>query len=245
MDSLKNIMSDCRIFMYGGVRTLPLTIAGTMIVLGLMTANYAMLFFLLGFLIAVPAIVSALNIIAEFIVPSLGLTSWFTISCEDVCTLVIPFVTSVRNSPTTIHEIGFSTHWMAMTIFFFSYLLTNAVELLTKPSAESVELEVNTTDAPDIVEKAANRKTQAIISIASIAIIALVLILYRLFATRCESKLGFIITLSVFGTLGYYWYQLLSSTGRDCLSDLFGIANRLLPPNAITNAPIACVPVPA
>jgi hypothetical protein len=29
------------------------------------------------------------------------------------------------------------------------------------------------------------------------------------------------------------------------LSDVFGIANRLLPPSAITNAPIACVPIPA
>ena len=31
MESLKDIISDIRIFLYGGVLTLPLTIAGTLI----------------------------------------------------------------------------------------------------------------------------------------------------------------------------------------------------------------------
>jgi len=43
---------------------------------------------------------------------------------------------------------------------------------------------------------------------------------------------------------GYYWYSMLSGIGQDRLSDLFGIANRLLPPSAITNGPVACIPDP-
>jgi hypothetical protein len=37
----------------------------------------------------------------------------------------------------------------------------------------------------------------------------------------------------------------MSACGKDMLSDLFGIANRLLSPTAIQNKPIACVPIPA
>jgi hypothetical protein len=33
MDTLKDVVSDIRIFLYGGMTTLPLTIAGTMLIL--------------------------------------------------------------------------------------------------------------------------------------------------------------------------------------------------------------------
>jgi hypothetical protein len=61
MESLKGIISDIRVFLYGGVLTLPLTIAGTLSILGLFTANYAVLFFLVGFLILTPLAASILN----------------------------------------------------------------------------------------------------------------------------------------------------------------------------------------
>jgi hypothetical protein len=54
-----------------------------------------------------------------------------------------------------------------------------------------------------------------------------------------------IVTILLFGYIGRSWYRLLASVGEDRLSDLFGIANRLLPPSAIENKPIACVPIPA
>jgi hypothetical protein len=54
-----------------------------------------------------------------------------------------------------------------------------------------------------------------------------------------------VLTCITFFTLGYSWYLLLSSVGEDRLSDLFGIANRLLPPAAIQNKPIACIPTPS
>ena len=61
MESLKSIVSDIRVFLYGGIVTLPLTIAGTMMILGLFTANYAILFFLLGFLVLTPFAAAVLN----------------------------------------------------------------------------------------------------------------------------------------------------------------------------------------
>ena len=53
-NTLVDVMSDIRNFMYGGMVSLPVTIAGTMLILGLFTGNYAFLFFLLGFLVVTP-----------------------------------------------------------------------------------------------------------------------------------------------------------------------------------------------
>jgi hypothetical protein len=61
----------------------------------------------------------------------------------------------------------------------------------------------------------------------------------------CEKWIGALLTAAGFGTAGYYWYDLLSKVGQGRLSDIFGIANRLLAPSAIQNGPIACVPIPS
>ena len=53
-DTLRGIISDLHVFLYGGLRSLPFTLGGTMLILGLFTSNYAILFFLIGFLIAAP-----------------------------------------------------------------------------------------------------------------------------------------------------------------------------------------------
>ncbi len=63
--------------------------------------------------------------------------------------------------------------------------------------------------------------------------------------TGCETKTGGVITILAFSSLGYGWFKLLSSVGQDRLSDIFGIANRLLAPSALKNGPIACIPVRA
>ena len=70
---------------------------------------------------------------------------------------------------------------------------------------------------------------------------------YR-FKSGCEAKIGMIPigmipTMIFFTFLGYMWYKAFSSIAQDKLSDLFGIANRLLPSSAITNAPMACIPI--
>jgi uncharacterized membrane protein len=54
MDNLKDIIYDIKYFILGGFSTLPLCIAAISIILGLFTANYALLFFLAGFLILAP-----------------------------------------------------------------------------------------------------------------------------------------------------------------------------------------------
>jgi hypothetical protein len=237
MESLKDIVSDIRVFLYGGILTLPLTIAGTLSILGLFTANYAVLFFLVGFLILTP--------IAAFLI-DLGFTNvfptWFTAKKGDVCGLVIP-MTTIKSPVGSEDKPVFSTPWTAMVAFFTGYIFTNALELYNRDSPDN-NITITGSSASDISTKVTNRKSQAIMSMISIIIFALVVFGFRYYS-GCEDWKGMILTILAFIFIGNGWYQALSKVGQDRLSDLFGIANRLLPPSAISNAPIACIPIPS
>jgi len=239
MDSLKSIVSDIRVFLYGGIRTLPLTIAGTMMVLGLFTANYAMIFFLVGYLIGVPLMASGINVLASYFVELTGV-KWFTVKASDVCNIVIPYLT-VKNMQESKDEIIVSSTWSAMIAFFFGYIIANATELFSIETTDTT-FSVNTTEAPDIVRKKGNRKAQSMIAFFSIIVIACAVIGYRAYS-GCESYAAIGITTALFCFIGFNWYLFLGTVGQNRLSDLFGIANRLLPPSAIENAPVACVPI--
>jgi hypothetical protein len=226
--------------MYGGMNSLPLTIGGTMLILGLFTANYAMLFFLLGFLIITPITLWLYNILLDKTVKSLliliiRLLSFGQLDTEyitsilkntlkpDICKINIPYKTELNN----VDSEGSST-WVAMITFFIGYILKNAIELYSRESSDV-----------DMNSKVNNRKFQAIVSICSIIIFAMVVLGYRLYS-GCESKVEIIVTSLIFIPLGFGWYKALSSVGQDRLSDIFGIANRLLSPTA--DEPVACIP---
>lgn len=229
MDSLKDIISDIRVFLYGGARTLPLTLAGTMLVLGLFTANYAILFFLVGFLILAPFGAWIIN----FALGMIFTGKTFRARTSDICKVTVPF--STLNAPSSVEEdTVISSAWMAMIAFFVGYIFSNAIELYSRESPSTTE--------SDVESKIGNRKTQAIIAMASIVVFALVVFGFRYY-TGCESILGMSLTSILFVFVGHGWFKALSSVGQDRLSDLFGIANRLLAPGAIQNAPIACVPI--
>lgn len=239
MSHLDNFIREIRYFMYGGMITLPLTIGGTMTIVGLFTANYAMLFFLLGFLIITPFLSYICNIIFMAFVSLFGTTNgihesnpiknMFNKQSYDICGLSIPYKTNV-NQPG--QEFVASSTWVAMISFFIGYIFKNAIELYNR---ESPDLEINS----EINSKVNNRKFQSIVSIMSIILFAVIVIGYRLY-TNCESKVAVIISSLLFIPLGFSWYKALASVGQDRLSDLFGIANRLLSPTA--DEPVACIP---
>lgn len=241
MESLKGIISDIRVFLYGGVLSLPLTIAGTLSILGLFTANYAILFFLVGFLILTPLTASILNFALSAIFVGSSFNP-FKAKTSDICKLVIPYST-LKNPVGITDESVISSPWVAMVSFFIGYIFTNALQLYSRES-EDVTIKVTSTSGSDLNTMVTNRKSQAIIAMASTIIFALVVLGFRYY-TGCESTLGMILTSFLFVFSGHGWYRALSNVGQDRLSDLFGIANRLLPPSAINNAPIACVPIPA
>lgn len=239
MESLKNIISDIRIFLYGGILTLPLTIAGTMSILGLFTGNYAIMFFLLGFLILAPLASLILNFIGGIL---FGKFNIFKTQTGEICKLVIPISTLKSDNKNNIETV-ISTPWMAMITFFLGYLFTNSLALYSRETTDTT-LNVTSSASSDLNNMVTNRKSQAIVAMGSIVLVALIVLGFRYYS-GCENILGMIITTILFVFLGNGWYNALSKIGEDRLSDLFGIANRLLPPSAINNAPIACIPIPA
>jgi hypothetical protein len=232
MDSLQAVISDIRIFLYSGLQNLPLSLAGTLFILGLFTANYAMLFFLTGFLVAVPFVNLFLDgLLVSFLPDSLQSKTM------DVCSVLIPFLS---NSKESYH---FISQWIAMVSFFIGYMIHNAVKLLLRNPEPGTSVEITEKQVKEIGQKASYRKTQAIVSLASIVAVSIFILLSR-YRTGCENWLGYIIGVVGYGSAGYFWYLALSAIGQDRLSDLFGVANRLLPPSAISNRPVACLPVP-
>jgi hypothetical protein len=230
MDTLKDVVSDIRIFLYGGMTTLPLTIAGTMLLLGLFTANYAMMFFLLGYLLLSPLSAVILNIL----LPPNTLFPDVPSRCQ------LAYHNQKASSSVMTSKDPMTTTWMSMVSFFLGYMINNASQLISRESPD--ESLLVTSDGAIINKKIINRKSQALMSLISIIVFTIVVIYFR-YSTGCDSFLGIIATLSLSGTIGFGWYYTLSLIGQDRLSDLFGIANRLLPPSAIQNQPIACIPV--
>lgn len=200
-----------------------------MLLLGLCTANYAILFFLVGFLILIPALVGGVNALASKM-------QWGPTTLQDICHLVIPFHGSGGPIPAK-EEYVLVTPWMTMMAFFLGYILQNAAVLYTR---ESPEVPIDET-TPDVEAKTVTRKTQAIISLVTIAVFIAIVLKYR-YDTGCEGALRILGASVVGGLLGVGWYSLLREVGQDRLSDLFGIANRLLPPSALANKPLACLP---
>jgi len=234
MDSLATVVEDIRDFMYGGIITLPLTIAGTMLIIGLFTANYAILFFLVGFLIITPFFSSVFDLVLTSI-----FDNSFKVTTSDICKINVPYSYLGTPHPPTQEGVACSS-WVAMVSFLIGYMFTNGIKIYNRESdKDTVTLNEN---SKKMDSKVTNRKSHAIISMASIVIFIIVSLGYRYY-TGCESGIGMIITSLLFSSLGYGWYIALSAVGQDRLSDIFGIANRLLPKSAVANKPIACVPI--
>lgn len=233
--SLLQIFGDIRAFFLGAFQNLPLALAGTLLFLGLMTANYGMLFMALGLLVIVPAIVLPINFLGDLLSNAMPM-DWFKTQSSELCDLIISFTT---DSPHTT-RITISTYWTAMTVFFLSYVLTNAIYLYSAP----VKIPKDATDAlkKSLQDKASLRTSQAILAMVMVILFGIIIFAVRLRA-GCEGFPSLLITTAIFSSLGYAWYQFLGSIGNNRLADLFGIANRLLSPQAYGDTPLACLPV--
>jgi hypothetical protein len=235
-DRLKDLIMDCKAFLYSGLRSLPISIGATLLIIGLCTSHYAFMFFLIGYLIVAPGTATILNMLISIlvstgIIQSIFNPEYFKANSTDVCNVVIPYSTfkNPASRETNKPRYILTSEWMAMTFFFFGYILTNAVSIFKRESDE---------DASSI--KIANRKTTMGVAIFSICVFILIT-LYTRYQSGCEPSWPIqFISVILFGVLGYGWYVLLSKTGEDRLSDLFGIANRILAPSAFMEQPATC-----
>lgn len=239
MTTLQNIISDIRIFIYGGMRTLPITIAGTMTILGLFTANYAIMFFLIGFLIFTPFISYWINFFALKIDKP-----WFDVKSTDVCEMIIPYKT-IYTDPNKFGPVegkSACSTWVAMLSFFIGYIFTNGYELYFYKS--DMDQSINPNGIPvntDNKEKTNNRKYKVALSMASILLFAFIALGYRGY-TGCDRVVPIVFCSILFASAGAGWYKLISIPGNGRLSDIFGIATRIILPSAGSKEPTACVP---
>ena len=242
LTKLIDILLDIKLFIYGGIISLPLALAGSFLVIGLCTCHYGILFFLLGFLVIVPLIVYIIDL-------------FFLNSNKNIlnqCNLVYPFGSAghninqlnVSSESSESSKYSIVSYWTAMVSFFFGYILMNAIKLYTMDTkVDSMEIasnEINDT-------KVNNRKYRSIISMIMIIVIGISIFSIRAFMMKCEmnnmtEKVIYFVTIFSFIGVGILWYYMLSKIYNGKMSDIFGISNRLLPPAAINNDPIACLP---
>lgn len=242
IDTLSDYIDDIKVFLYGGVQSLPLSLGGTMLILGLFTANYGMLFFLIGYLILTPLAVWGVNAIFN----NMPGDKWYPLTLTSAC--------KIYTTDRTKEESVFLSTYLSMVAFFVGYIINNALDLFNKEDNkdESTEIEVKTTVNKSIVSKSIdskimNRKSRTIMSVIMAGLI-LLLVIYIRSNSSCEGTdyrrfIRILLSVSLFGAGGYFWYSTLTTDMMsNRLSDLFGIANRLLPPVSISNAPVACLP---
>lgn len=228
--SFLSLFSDFQTFLVSGFRAFPTAFAGTALFVGLFTGNYAMLFFLMGLLLWTPVVNYGLNSLIGFF----GGGS----QRAPICNLVLK--DSQIGQGTAAGTSYFISDWMAMTVFIFSYIFTNAYALYKIPTEYPPNGTPDDISATD--EKAGLRKSRAVLAMIMILIVALVFLSIRLFVSKCDGAFGTVIALGAFSSLGVGWYHILRGVGQDRLSDLFGVANRLLSPSALVNQPYMCLP---
>ena len=230
MDSLRAVINDLKVFCYGGLSTLPMCIAGTMLLLGLFTTNYGMIFFLGGYLIGVPIIVFFVNKLLDVIGVS-------PLKKSRVCSLVVPFTAPYSEKGqaySEAYEDDVLPYWIPMISFFSGYMMSNAGSLYTLQFSDSSANQSNV----------ANRKTQALISFLTIFVF-FIFILYFRSTMSCESLLQIVLSAIIFLGFGIGYFFLINTYGETRLTDIFGIANRVLMPSELNNGPVACAPVPS
>jgi hypothetical protein len=223
MESLRAVINDIKVFFYGGLMTLPLSIAGTMLIIGLFSANYGMLFFLAGYLIGVPLLVTIFNLIVTNVFG-------YNKTKSSNCSLVIPFTTI--GGPGENYDKGGISYWIPMVTFFIGYMLQNAVTLYL--------LEVsNDKSDPSAIN---NRKSHASISFGTILVFSIIILYFRSM-TECDDTIEIIVGAILFTLLGGTYYYIIDKYGESRLTDLFGIANRVLKPGELSNGSLACAAI--
>ena len=122
--NLFTIVSDLRYFLLTGFETLPLTLGGTMLIIGNLTANYAMLFFLVGYLMVVPGALFLLNLFSPKEFPYGGRDM-------DICNVNIETLSEDRSDMIV-------SYWMGMVSFFIGYMFTNTGSIYMKEPGSPV-----------------------------------------------------------------------------------------------------------
>lgn len=232
---LGDLICGTRNLLIQGFRSLPVFLGSSLLFMGLTQGNLNMLFFFVGLFIVAPTASMIVNLLLEFVfkwlLDSDEGRAWWTVpfATAEQCTL---FGTPVRGMESAIPGAVsvVPTYWMTIMAFFFTYLLSNASELMKKPTSDKAD--------PTLVSA---RKSQAILSISIVSILLLVITVIR-YLTSCETAIGMGIAWILGANLAILWFKFMRACGMGRLEDVFGITNMLLPRQSTDeNAPVVCI----
>jgi len=122
--------------------------------------------------------------------------------------------------------------WMALTTFFASYILTNAVAIYTTPATKK------SANSSIPVQQ---RKGLGIISIVAVLLMWLFLVIPRAI-TGCETVFGTILGVGLGAVAGWGWWQILYACFQSAWPDIHGVMLGTAP-GALRSGPMACLPV--
>ena len=214
------IVTTIKGLLYGGFVSLPLILVGIIIFLATTLGNIGLIMLALGHVFLVPFITYVANLLHEYFFPD---SPYFKVPSTDLCQL-IPSI-----PPTTAQTFVGPSYWMAHVVFFFSFLITNASILYAKEAPANAD--------PNKVE---NRKAQTMTAIILSVVTFVLLVALRYLFMGCETPLGIFFALMLLVPVGYGWYELAIICGaRD--ADIFGILQKILPPEFKDETPMTCV----
>ena len=200
-------------------RYFPNVMIAALIVIGLLTAKVGWV------LVGVGAILLAIIVlILQYTINKMiGLGDLPGIDVLKACS-IIPSVSSnavYRTTPSV---------WMALTSFFLTYILVNAVNVYNTTPAKKAK------DSIPVQQ----RKGLGVLSMLAVAILFILLLIPR-YASPCESTAGTIMGLALGGAAGWGWWQILNACGADVYPDIHGVMLGLRPASLRTS-PVVCAP---
>jgi hypothetical protein len=215
-----SIVTTIKGLLYGGFVSLPLVLIGIILFLATTLGNIGLIMLALGHVFLVPFITYFANLLHEFFFPD---SPYLKVPSTDLCQL-IPSI-----PPSTAQTFVGPSYWMAHVVFFFTFLITNASTLYAKEAPANAD--------PNKVE---NRKAQTMTAIILSVITFVFLVAIRYLFMGCETPLGIFFALLLLVPVGYGWYELAIVCGaRD--ADIFGILQKILPPEFKDETPMTCV----
>ena len=210
------------------VAWLPFLLAVTIGTMGILTMNVPFMMFtagLLGTLLGGTALGKLLHIVTNFV--SRGRVPLWTPAPR--CGVMPPVIPADLKSI----SIFVPSAWVMAVAFMLMYIFLAGAEML-RPGG----LPPWITDG-NHPEELQNARNTAVTILFTVGIVALWIILHRMFLTGCESPVPAILGLVIGGGAAYGWYKIAQTCPR-WIADIFGITARYPPAAAALDGEAEC-----
>jgi hypothetical protein len=207
--------------------SLPLLLISFVGFLAIGLGNMSLFLLFIGHAILVPAITLFIH---SFITKSSGVL----VTPNDAASLV-PLMTSTGQQYKPMNTRP--TYWMAHMAFFFGYLITNAILIISAPPPDVSKLGQ---ESKDTISAKIQARVQKASMILTVLLILYAIICYlRAYTSGTENAVGIFLA-QLFLVVGGLWYWVASVCGASN-SDIYGIAMQMMSSSSAQDKPKMCV----